>query len=118
MRSSQLHKLNTHGSNSAGETKTILKSVTQHGTNVIPATVEVYGLGALGEDLEVDTDIGAGTVTSQYVVSASESASAMATGLAAIINGKADHTASANENVIVITKTTAGTVEVEATRLV
>lgn len=118
MRASQLHKLNVHGSNSAGETKTVLRSLVQHGTDAIAATVQVDGFGKLGEDLEVDTNIGGGTVTSQYVVSAAQTSSSMATGLAAIINGKADHTATATSNVISITKTTAGTVEVEEVRIV
>lgn len=118
MRSSQLHKLSIHGQNSSGETKTTLKSLVQHGTDVINATVEVNGLGNLGDDLEVDTDIGGGTVTSQYVVSARESSSAMATGLAAIINAKTDHTSTATSNVVLITKSTSGTVLVETTRIV
>ncbi len=118
MRSSQVHKLDIHGSNSAGETKTLVKSLTQHGTDTVNAVVIISGLGNLTDDIEVDTNIGGGTVTSAYVVSASETAGAMATGLAAIINAQTDHTSSAAENTVLITKSTAGTVTVEATRIV
>ena len=60
----------------------------------------------------MNTNIGASNVESVYSPSADITAVAAATGLAAIINGKADHTATGAENTVRITKTTSGTVKV------
>jgi hypothetical protein len=116
VRASQLHKLNTHGENSAGQVAPSVKSLTQHGTDTVSAVIIVSGFGNIGDNLDATTDIGGGNVVSQYtVVGAREDPNTMATGLALDINGQTDHTAVAAENLVQIVKTTAGTVEVVST---
>lgn len=116
MRASQLHKLNTHGENSAGEVAVTLKSLDQHGSDTLEATIEVSGFGNIGDVLNATTDIGAGNVAHSYtVLAARESVGVMATGLAADITADAGHTASAVGSLVRITKTTAGTLEVVST---
>lgn len=118
MRASQLHKLNVRGETSDFQYAVTMKSLTRHGTDAINATIEVYGFGNIGDDLDVGTDIGGGTVSSQYtVIAAAEVASVMATGLAAAINAQTDHTAVAVDNVVQILKTTSGTVTVLTTAI-
>ena len=116
MRASQLHKLNVRGETSDFQFAPFLKSVTQHGTDVIPATIEVTGFGNIGDALNATTDIGSGSVSHTYtVLAAQEDINTMATGLAADITLEADHTAVAVNNVIQVTKSTAGTVEIVST---
>ncbi len=118
MRASQLHKLSVHGETSDFQYAVSLKSLTQHGTDAINATIEVTGFGNIGDNLDVNTDIGGGNVASQYtVIAAAEAATVMATGLAAAINAQTDHTAVAVGNVVQILKTTSGTVTVVNTAI-
>lgn len=112
VRSSQLHKLNVHGQNSAGERRGFLKSLMQHGTDVINATVEVTGFYSNGDQATVVTDIGGGSVTSDYDVTGDENAVTVANGLALVINAQTDHTADNAGSVIQITKTTSGSVAI------
>ncbi len=113
MRASQLHKLNVRGETSDFQFAVTLKSVTQHGTDAIDALIEVNGFGNIGDVLNATTDIGAGNVAHSYtVIAAAEADTVMATGLAADINADVGHTAVAVHNVVQVTKTTAGTVEV------
>ncbi len=118
MRASQLHKLNVRGETSDFQFAPFLKSVVQHGTDVIPATIEVTGFGNIGDVLNATTDIGGGSVAHSYtVVGAQEDIDTMATGLAADITLEADHTAVAVNNVVHVTKSTAGTVEIVSTSI-
>jgi hypothetical protein len=113
MRASQLHKLNVRGETSDFQFAPFVKSVVQNGTDVIPATIEVTGFGNIGDVLNVTTDIGGGSVAHSYtVLAAQEDLEVMATGLAADITLEADHTAVAVANVVQVTKTTAGTVQI------
>lgn len=109
---SQRHKLETRGYNSLGERKGKLVVNDEWGSDTNPAKIIVEGLWDANSTATVNTNIGAANVESVYTPSGAEDAVAAATGLAAVINGKADHTASATENVISVTKTTAGTVHV------
>lgn len=111
-RASQIHKLNVHGYNSLGERKALSRVLTQHGTNTVDAIIILEGLWSGTDTITVNTNIGASNVESVYSPSSNETAIAAATGLAAVINGKADHTATGVKNTVRITKSTAGTVEV------
>ena len=118
MRASQLHKLNIRGETSDFQYAVALKSLTQHGTDTVNATIEVNGFGNIGDSLDATTDIGGGNVNSSYVVvGAAEAATVMATGLAAAINAQTDHTSVAVGNVVQILKSTSGTVEVVNTAI-
>lgn len=113
MRASQLHKLNVHGSNSAFQFAVTLKSLVQNGTDTVAATIEVFGFGNIGDNLDVTTDIGGGSVAHSYtVVGAAEDSETMATGLAADITLEADHTAVAVGSVVQVTKTTSGDIQI------
>lgn len=109
---SQRHKLEIRGYNSLGERKALSKVLTQHGSDSVPAVIELYGLWSSTDTITVNTDIGGGNVESVYSPSGDETAEEAATGLAAVINGKADHTATASVNHVQITKSTAGSVTV------
>jgi hypothetical protein len=109
---SQQHKLDIRGYNSLGGRKALVKVTSNFGTNAVDAVVELGGRWSSTDSITVLTDIGAGNVNSTYSPSGDVTAEAAATALAAVINAQADHTASAASNVIRITKTTAGTVEV------
>lgn len=111
-RSSQVHKLNTRGYNSQFERKALSRIQTQHGTNTVPAILVIEGLWSGTDTITVNTNIGASNVASVYSPSGNESAAAAAAGLAAVITGKADHTATSAENIVLITKSTAGTVNI------
>ena len=118
MRASQLHKLNVRGETSDFQFAVTMKSLNQHGTDVINATIEVSGFGNIGDSLDATTDIGGGNVNSSYVVvGAAEVDTVMATGLAAAINAQTDHTAVAVGNVVQILKSTSGSVEVVTTAI-
>lgn len=117
-RASQLHKLNVRGETSDFQFAASLKSLVQHGTEVINATIEVNGFGNIGDVLNATTDVGAGSVAHSYtVVAAEEAPGVMAIGLAADINADIDHTAVAVHNIVQILKTTAGTVRVVSTSI-
>lgn len=117
-RASQLHKLNVRGETSDFQYAVSMKSITQHGTDAINATIEVTGFGNIGDSLDATTDIGGGDVVSSYVVvAAAEVDTVMATGLAAAINAQTDHTSVAIDNVVQILKTTAGNVQVVTTAI-
>lgn len=109
---SQRHKLAIRGVDAAGNRQGILRCPDNWGTDTDTAKIIVEGMWDATETANVTTDIGGGNVASAYTPSGAESINAAATGLAAVINGKADHTATATENVVYITKSTAGTVEV------
>lgn len=111
-RASQIHKLDVHGSNSLGERKALSRVLTQHGTDAIDAIIILEGLWSSTDTITVNTNIGAANVESVYSPSGNESAEAAATGLAAVINGKADHTSAGVANTVRSTKTTAGSIEV------
>lgn len=113
MRASQLHKVNTHGKSSDFQYAALLKSVTQHGTDVIPAVVEVRGFGNVGDSIDVVINIGAGDLTPSYtVIGAAEPCETMASGLATQIALETDVDAVAVGCNVHVTKTTAGTVEI------
>jgi hypothetical protein len=109
---SQRHKLATRGYDSLGNVKGILRCFDNWGTDSDFAKVVVEGRWDGGTTGTVVTNIGASDVTSNYTPGGAEDAVAAAAGLAAVINGQTDHTATSVENVVLITKTTAGTVEV------
>jgi len=109
---SQRHKLETRGYDSLGGRKALSKVLTQNGTDAVDAIIILDGLWSGTDTITVNTDIGAGNVESVYSPSGNESATAAATGLAAVVNGKADHTATGVANTVRITKSTAGTVRV------
>jgi len=112
-RSSQLHKLSTHGKNSAYEYAVTLKSLNPTGSDTVAATIEVNGFGNDGDTLTATVNIGASDLVPAYEVLADgETAATMATALASAINGETDVTAVAVANMVQITKTTAGTVTV------
>lgn len=118
MRASQLHKLNIRGETSDFQYAVTLKSLTQHGTDTVNATIEVNGFGNIGDSLDATVNIGASDLISAYVVvAAAEARAVMATGLAAAINAQVDVTAVAVDNVVQILKSTAGTVEVVSTAI-
>lgn len=115
-RSSQLHKLNVHGQNSSGQVAPSLKSLDQHGTDVLSATILVSGLGNVGDGLDATVNIGAADLISSYtVLAAREATSVMATGLAAAIQAQVDVTATSTGTVVYITKSTSGSVAVVST---
>lgn len=107
---SQRHKLDIRGYDSTGGRKALAKIMANTGSDTVPAVVELDGRWSSTDTIRVVTDIGGGNVNNDYSPSGDEDASAAATGLAAVINGQTDHTASATVNKVVITKTTAGTV--------
>jgi hypothetical protein len=109
---SQRHKLDIRGYDSLGGRKALFKVMSNSGTNTREAVIELYGLWSGTDTIRVVTNIGGGNVNSDYSPSGNEDASAAATGLAAVINGKADHTATASVNHVLITKTTAGNLDV------
>lgn len=109
---SQRHKLETRGYNSLGERKGKLIVNDEWGSNTDSAKIIVEGLWDANSTATVNTNIGAADVPSVYTPAGAEDAVAAAAGLAAVINGKADHTATSTENIVYVTKTTAGTVHV------
>ncbi len=60
MRASQLHKLNVRGETSDFQFQPLIKYITQHGTDAIPATIQVNGFGNIGDVLDTTTDVGGG----------------------------------------------------------
>lgn len=111
-RASQLHKLNTRGFNSQFERKGLSRIRTQHGSDTVAALLSLDGLWSGTDTITVNTNIGASDVPSVYSPGGNEDAVAAATGLAAIINAQTDHTATATNQTVYITKTTAGTVDI------
>lgn len=109
---SQRHKLEIRGYDSSGGRKALSMVLDGEGTNTKTANIILNGLWSSGDTITVNTNIGAGNVASVYSPSGNEDAVAAATGLAAVINGKADHTSVGDQNIVRITKTTAGTVSV------
>lgn len=111
-RASQAHKLDIRGYNSLGERKALVKILSNVGSDTVDAVVILNGLWSATDTIRVITNVGAGDVNSDYSPSGDETAEAAATGLAAVINGQLDTTASATSNVIRINKATAGTLTV------
>ena len=111
-RSSQAHKLDVRGSNSLGARKALAVIKQQHGSDTVPALLQLNGLWGTGDTISVNTDIGAGNVLSQYTPGANEDAFAAATGLALVITAQTDHTAVAAGGQVYVTKTTAGSVDI------
>ncbi len=112
-RASQRHKLAIRGYNSIGERTGILREGNQWGSNTLEATILVEGRWASTDTGTVTTSLDGGAdVVSNYSPASDEDAVAAAAGLAAAINAQIDHTALADGNLIRITKTTAGTVQI------
>lgn len=111
-RASQVHKLNTRGANSQFERKALSRTHTQHGTDVIPAILVVEGLWSSTDTITVTVNIGASDLTPSYSPSGNEDATAAASGIATQVTAQTDVTAVADENIVRITKTTAGTVDI------
>lgn len=111
-RASQLHKLNTRGYNSQFERKAITRIQTQHGTDTVSAILVVDGLWSGTDTVTVTVNIGGGDLTPSYSPSGDEDAFAAASGIATQVTAETDVTATASENLVLITKTTAGTVDI------
>lgn len=115
---SQRHKLDIRGYDSLGGRKALFKVMSNSGTDTREAVVELYGRWSSTDTIRVVTNIGAANVNSDYSPSGDEEADAAATGLAAVINGQTGHTATASVNRVLITKTTAGNLDVVDTLFV
>lgn len=114
MRSSQGHKAATHGLSSDFQYGQRIKSLTQHGTEVIPAKIEVYGLWPTGAIAQSVINIGGADLPANYTVTGApyETAEQVAAGLEAVIEALADVNASVVHEVISVVKATAGSVRV------
>ena len=111
-RASQDHKLDIHGSNSLGERKALAVIRQQHGSDTVPATIQLNGLWGTGDTITVTVNIGAGDLTPAYTPAANEDAIAAATGLAVQIALQTDVSCVAAGGQVYVTKTTAGTVNI------
>lgn len=112
MRSSQVHKLNTRGYNSQFERKALSLIQTQHGSDTVYAILNLNGLWSGTDTITVTVNIGASDLTPSYSPAGNEDAFAAASGLATQITAEADVTAVASQNNVLITKSTAGTVDI------
>jgi hypothetical protein len=111
-RSSQAHKLDTRGYNSLSERKALSRIQTQHGTDTVEAILVIEGLWSSTDTITVTVNIGGGDLTPSYSPSGNEDASAAASGIATQVAAETGVSASAVENTVRITKTTAGSVDV------
>lgn len=111
-RASQAHKLNTRGYNSLGERKALSRIQTQHGTDTVSAILVVEGLWSSTDTITVTVNIGGGDLTPSYSPAGDEDAVAAASGIATQVTAQTDVTATSVENLVLITKTTAGTVDI------
>lgn len=111
-RASQDHKLNTRGYDSLGRRKALSRIQTQHGSDTVPAMLILEGLWSGTDTITVTVNIGAADLTPSYSPAGNEDAVAAASGLATQITAQVDVTAVSSENVVYITKTTAGTVDI------
>lgn len=110
-RASQQHKLDVRGTNALGERKALQYIKTQHGTDTVEAVLVVEGLWSSTDTITVTVNIGAGDLTPNYSPSGDEDAVAAASGIATQINAETDVTATSSENHVLVTKTTAGSVD-------
>lgn len=108
---SQDHKLNTRGTNALGQRKALHLITTQHGSDTVPAIIVLDGLWSSTDTITVTVNIGGGDLTPAYTPAGDEDAVAAATGLAAQITLQTDVTAVSSENQVLVTKTTAGSVD-------
>lgn len=111
-RASQIHKLDTRGYNSLGERKAITRIQDSEGTDSKSAILIVEGLWSGTDTVTVTVNIGAGDLTPAYSPSGNEDAVAAASGIATQVALETDVSATSSENLVLITKTTAGTVSI------
>ena len=111
-RSSQVHKLNTRGYNSQFERQALSRIQTQHGSDTVSAMLVLDGLWSSTDTITVTVNIGASDLVPAYSPAGDEDAVAAAAGLATQITAQTDVTATSTHNVVYITKTTAGTVDI------
>jgi len=111
-RASQQHKLDIHGTNALGERKALQRIQTQHGSDTVPAILVVEGLWSGTDTITVTVNIGAGNLTPSYSPGGNEDAIAAASGIATQVTAEADVTAVSDENLVKITKSTAGTMNI------
>lgn len=109
---SQTHKLNTRGYDSLGGRKALSRIQTQHGSDTVAAVLILDGLWKGTDTITVTVNIGGGDLTPNYSPASNEDAVAAASGLATQITAQTDVTAVASENQVLITKTTAGAVDI------
>lgn len=111
---SQQHKLDIRGYNSIGGRKALSKYLSDWGTDTEEVIIELNGLWGTGDTITATLNIGAGDLTPNYTPAGNEDAVAAATGFAAQIALQTDVSASSSSNIIRVTKTTAGTIELKS----
>jgi hypothetical protein len=72
----------------------------------------VEGLWSSTDTITVTVNIGGGDLTPNYSPSGNEDAVAAASGIATQVNAQTDVTATSSENHVLITKSTAGSVDI------
>jgi hypothetical protein len=113
-RASQLHKLDTRGYNSIGGRKALAKYLSDWGTDTNEVVIELNGLWGTGDTITATLNIGAGDLTPNYTPAGDEDAVAAASGFATQIAAQTDVSATSESNIIRVTKTTAGTIELKS----
>lgn len=113
-RASQNHKLDTRGYNSIGGRKALVKYLSDWGTDTNEVVIEMGGLWSATDTVTATLNIGAGDLTPNYSPSGDEDAVAAASGFATQITAQTDVTATSESNIIRVTKTTAGTIELKS----
>jgi hypothetical protein len=111
-RSSQIHKLDIHGSNSLSERKALAVVRQQHGSDTVAATLLLDGLWSGTDTITVTVNIGGGDLTPSYSPAGNEDAVAAASGLATQVTAETGVTATSTGTTVYVTKTTAGTVDI------
>lgn len=115
---SQRHKLAIRGYDSSGGRQALYKVMSNSGTDTREALIEIYGRWSSTDTFRVTTDIGGGNVITNYTPGGDQDAETAATGIAQAVNAQTGHTATASVNHVLITKTTAGTLDIVATQFV